>query len=118
MNQEDANIPHFFLVSDNYCIGTSKGIADSNQSVDLSFRELVENYELQVELRMASAMWANPRGRKKRNSYEMTAGYLAAFASDSSEVERRREYLDNNGLVRILVHNDDALLEKVKKLVA
>ena len=48
--------------------------------------------------------------------HKAVASYLCSFFDNSVEREQGRKYLNNNGLVRILVKNN-ALLKKVKEVV-
>jgi len=96
-------------------------MASSDRTIDMPFQDLAENYDLQTRLKLLSAdlikpddMYADPLSGSKL--HQAVASYLSAFASDPTEQQQRRDYLTNNGLVRILVSND-ALLKEVRKVV-
>ena len=123
MNQtnQPENAPYFFLVTEQYTIGTPRVMAASDRTIDVHFKDLAENYDLQCKLHLASAALLKPEWyppiaypMEGQELVKHAATYLAAFSDDPKEREQRRDYLINNGLVRILVL-DDKLLEEVKK---
>ena len=105
-------VPYFFLVTERYAIGTPRGISSSDKTIDIPFNEFAENIDLQERLKLLSSVLARPEalyaaplaGRELRES---VATYLAAFCNDPKEQQQRRNYLMNNGLVRILVTDDN-----------
>jgi len=115
------NAPYFFLVTEQYAIGTPRGMAASDRTIDVHFKDLAENYDLQCKLKLLSAVllkpvWNPPLAypMEGQELVEHAATYLAAFSDNPKERELRRDYLTNNGLVRILV-SDDKLLEEVRE---
>lgn len=111
VKQVSSDIPYFLLVTDEFVLGTPRGLEQSSRTIDILFDDLAKNYNLQTRLKLLSAAlirpdagWATPLvGEELRQG---VAGYLAAFTNDPAEVPSRRAYLLNNGLVRILVVND------------
>ncbi len=120
----DENVPYFFLVDhERYAIGTSKGIASSEKSIDISLESLANNYELQVKLNLLSAVLLKPAWNppitypmEGEELLKHTAFYLSSFTSDQKEQDRRNNYLLNDGHIRILI-TDDKLLEEVKQVI-
>ena len=120
-NQKD-NTPYFFLVTEQYVLGTPRGMATSDKTIDIPFQNLAENYDLQIKLNLGSAVFIKPvvlpplaypmQGSELHNA---VAVFLSAFADDPTEQQQRKNYLVNNGLVRILV-TDDTLREEVRKV--
>ncbi|MDP2749790.1 MAG: hypothetical protein Q8O89_03085 [Nanoarchaeota archaeon] len=107
MEQSDQNnTPHLFIVTNDYVLGTPRGIASCDKTIDMTFLDFAKNYELQTKLKLVTVISEN-QGSKA------FAGYLSAFASDSVEQQQRRDYLTNNGLVRLLVTNDK-LFESIR----
>lgn len=101
---------HFFLTTRDYVIGTPGGMTSSPRTVDVTFNDLAKNYDLQSKLRLASAAlikpaWLPPLAYPMQGQelIEHTATYLASFSDNTVERRERRNYLLNNGLVRILV---------------
>lgn len=120
LNQD--NTPYFFLVNKDYTIGTSRGMASSDRTIDMHFHDLAENYNLQLKLKLASAVFIKPNVHPPlaypmygSELHQAVASFISDFADDCVERQQRKDYLTNNGLVRILVTND-ALLEEVKKV--
>ena len=111
----------FFFESryNEYSIGTPKGIAKSDGTIDISFKNFAKNYNLQSELKLASVFFMNhlrfEDEFKRDELYYSVAYYLTASKEDKEELQKRK-YLINNGLLRILVI-DDSMLENIKKLV-
>ncbi|MDO8516884.1 MAG: hypothetical protein Q7S33_02055 [Nanoarchaeota archaeon] len=110
--KQNENMPYFFLISNKYTLGTPRGIAISERTIDILFHDLAHNYKLQTKLNLASAMLFG-RGI---DLVSHTASYLAAFANNPNEEGQRRDYLVNNGIVRILV-KDDILRDEVRKAI-
>ena len=124
MNQPNAKdaTPYFFLVTEQYVLGTPRGIPDSDRTIDILFHDLARNYELQTKLNLASAalirpVWNPPIAHpmKGRQLIEHVAVYLAAFCDDPQQKEQRKDYLINNGLVRILATDDKLKQELMPK---
>ena len=115
------NTPYFFLVTERYVLGTPKGIATSDRTIDVHFKDLAEDYDLQCKLHLASAALIKPLYAtltcplEGHELVKHTATFLAAFSGDSKEREQKKDYLTNNGLVRILIL-EDKLLEEVRKV--
>jgi len=118
----DSNVTYYFLNSKGYSLATPNGFASSERTIDIPFHDLANNYDLQEKLNMLSRVLIEPdvlpplayplEGEKL---IEGVAIYLAAFCDDPKERKQRREYLINNGLVRVLITND-VLLEKVREI--
>ncbi len=122
VNQND-NTPFFFLVTEQYALGTPRGMAASERTIDMPFHDLTKNYDLQAKLKLASIAFIkpawNPPFAYPMEGQELithTAVYLASFTDDSQEKEQRMNYLVNNGLIRILI-TDDSLQEEVRKII-
>ena len=101
------NTPYFFLLSEKCVLGTPRGIHNSDRTIDMSFQDFAKNCDLQTRLKLDSTI-------SKNQGSKAFAMYLSAFASNQVEQEQRREYLINNGLVRILIE-DLTLLKEVKE---
>lgn len=119
---KDETMPYFFLVTDEYALGTPKGIISSDRTRDVPFNEFARNYELQERLRLLSTVflkpnWNSPLAYPSEGNVLLNdvACYLAAFAEDSKESKLRKKYLTSNGLVRILVI-DDKLRKELDEL--
>lgn len=105
---------YYFLISQgNYVIGTPGVIAASERTIDMNFEELAQNVELQGALNLASYAFARPvwnppvaYPKTGRDLIEPTAFYLSSFGGSHEEREQKREYLLNNGIVRIFIEND------------
>jgi hypothetical protein len=115
--------PYFFLFNEKYIIGTPIGIGASERTMDIHFHDFARNYELQAKLKLASAALIRPAYRRPiayplegQELVDSAAGYLAAFAQDSQEQSKRRAYLKNDGVVRILL-TDDTLRAEIKTLM-
>ncbi len=118
----DSEVPYFFLVTEQYVLGTSEGIAASDRTIDVNFSDLANSYDLQTKLRLASSAlikpeWSPPLAYPLQGAelIEGVAGFLAAFTDDPVESRHKRDYLINNGLVRILF-TDDGLRQQVEEL--
>jgi hypothetical protein len=110
---------YFFLFSDKYIIGTPSGMNASDRTIDMPFQDLAENYDLQVKLKLVSAVLIHPDMRPPvaypmvgRELHQAVAWYLSSFAGDHVKQQQREDYLLNNGLVRILI-TDEALRQEV-----
>lgn len=122
-DEKQKEIPYFFLIGEDRTIGTPLGIASSDRTIDVQFQDLAENYDLQCKLNLGSAVflkpaWSPPLGRALRGEelYSHVAGFMSSFSDNPAVREQRRDYLINNGLVRVLV-TDAKQLEEVKVLV-
>jgi len=110
-------VPCFFLVTERYNLGTPKGIAASKRTFDVPFDDFAFNIDLQEELKLGCSVFARPDvsyatplvGQELRRG---VAVFLAAFSDDPEERQRRRDYLLNNGTVRIRI-KDEKLLEEL-----
>jgi hypothetical protein len=100
-------------------------MAASDKTIDIPFQDLAENYDLQSKLKLASCVFIKPdvgyarfdKPLTEEELHKSVAGFLSAFARDPADQKQRREYLLNNGLVRILLI-DDALREEFKKIIS
>lgn len=111
---------YFFLITPEYVIGTPAGIAKSEKTVDILFDDFAKDTGLQEKLKLLSVVLAKPDvlpplayplvGEELKNG---VATYLAAFYGEPEEKTQKRDYLRNNGLVRILVI-DDKLRQEIK----
>ncbi|MCK5149500.1 hypothetical protein KAJ87_01070 [Candidatus Pacearchaeota archaeon] len=113
--------PFFFLSTEKYILGTPEGFNVSDKTIDIPFQNLVRNYDLQRKLNLASARFLekpswNSHPIWEEEPVECTAIYLASFSKDSKEKEKRRDYLINNGLIRILAY-DNIFLKEIKALI-
>lgn len=113
--------PLFLLVEDDYIIGTPGGVRRSSRTIDVCFNDLAENYDLQSKLNLASKafirpVWNPPTAEPSRGEELLrgVATYLASFDSDSDERKRKRDYLVNNGMLRILI-TTRTLLKEVRQ---
>lgn len=125
-NQE--RVSGIFLYTNRYVLGTPEGIAQSERTRDMQLSDLVDNYDLQEELGLLSAVLLKPEFpllnqamgigvgnngiREKKERMDMAAGYLSAFREDNHKINT--DYLKKNGLIRILI-TDSELLTKVDK---
>ena len=105
-------VPYFFLVTEEYALGLPRVIDASDNTWDVKFEDLAKDYDLQEKLKLASAAFIRPHFRPPicypsvgRELVEHVAGFLAAFTDNAAESKQIRNYLVNNGLVRILVTN-------------
>ncbi len=94
---------YFFMVAQEYTIGTPDGIGDSHRTIDTSFENFVQDAALREKLRIPGI---------SSDCYRFLAVYLASFCKNPEESERRKNYLLNNGLLRILI-TDPKLMERV-----
>ena len=101
--------PYFILVFQDYIIGTPKGIAESDDTIDIHFDEFIKDKDLQTKLELASALYVG-----QHNAKDFAIAYLSAFNSDTENSEKIKNYLQNNGLLRILI-NSDNLRKKIKQ---
>jgi len=122
MDNTDENIPYFLLVGREGSIGTPRGFASTEHTVDVAFRDLAQNYELQEKLKMLSAVLIRPHmlppvayPMEGRELIEGVATYLSAFAEDPEERRNRRDYLLNDGRLRIC-SDDQEVLEAARKV--
>ena len=90
--------------------------------MDIPFKELVNNYDLQMKLHLASAVFLKPAWNPPlayplagKELIEAAAIYLSAFSDDKLEKKEKEHYLKNNGLIRVLI-NDDKLRDKLSKV--
>lgn len=119
-------VPYFFLVTDKYIIGTSKGMESSERTIDISFKKFVDNNVLQEKLHLLSCVLANPSVTYAKPPYtkplslkrlrQGVVDYLNSFSENFAESEQKRKYLMKNGLIRVLI-TDDILREDIKKIV-
>ena len=103
---EQDDRPYFIVVFTDYVIGTPKGIAESDDTIDIHFDEFIKDKDLQSKLGLASALYV---GQK-----DFAIAYLSAFSSDPENSEKICNYLQNNGLLRILI-NDDKLKAEIEQ---
>jgi len=120
-NQTD-NTPLYFRVTKDYVIGTPGGIDRSDRTLDMPFNELAENYDLQEKLNLSSRVFIKPfvqcaTPRTGMELCERVASYISSFTEDSIDGKQERDYLVNNGTIRILII-DDALRNEFRKLYA
>ena len=88
-------------------IGTPKGIAASNRTIDIRSDDFFKDTNLQERLGIDPICLNGSR--------RALAVYLAAFsnsAGDSGKIDRDTNYFLANGVVRILI-TDDTLREKL-----
>lgn len=122
-NKVNVETPYFFLVTEQYAIGTSGGIEKSERTIDVSFDEFAQNIGLQKKLHLGSTVLAEPvwnpplayplRGDELKKG---VATYMAAFSDNPQERKRRENYLMNNGLIRILVTDDELRKEIIPQV--
>lgn len=114
--------PDYFLITEKYKMGTPKNIPTSDKTMDIPFYDLAKDYDLQTKLGLLTNMLVTPPGSKPlhyhlngKNLIESVATYLAFFDNNPREFKQRKEYLSNNGLVRILFNDDDLRKELMPK---
>jgi hypothetical protein len=105
--------PSFFLITEDYVIGTPRVIGLSDRTLDIKFDEFASNHDLQTRLHLLSACLDFNRTNLK----ELVACYLSSFNNNQTEMELNENYLLNNGVVRILITNTklkESIAEKYK----
>jgi hypothetical protein len=114
---------YFYLNTDNFLITTPKGCSISKRIIDVPFHEFAQNYDIQDALNLLSTVLMKPHVNPPlaypsvgMELIEGVAGYLCAFSTDKKTEKSRREYLVNNGIVRILITDYDLYL-KVREAV-
>lgn len=118
----DDTIPYYFLVMDDYVLGTPRGIPVTDKTISMPFNDLADNVDLQEELKLLSAVLARPlvsyaepsTGEEFR---EEVARFISCFTTSEKEKEKNRLYMQNNGLVSILVLNEK-LMDAMPKVIA
>ena len=90
-----ANDSYLFLDTDEYTIGTPIAIPKSDRTLDIRFHRFAENTYLLEKLNLVQT--------------KSVIHDLAAFRDSDREMQRRRDYLQDNGLVRILIKEDHLL---------
>jgi len=115
-------IPDYFLITEKYKIGTPKSIPASDKTIDILFYNLAKDFDLQTKLRLSTKILVTPPGNqplkyhlKGKNLIESVAVYLSSFQNNPHEYKQRKEYLSNNGLVRILLDDDNLRKELISK---
>ncbi len=105
--------PYYFLVTQDYVIGTPRGIQTSPRVMDIPFNEFAEDIELQDKLHLLSTAlarpWVHPPIASPMHGEELRHGvaiYLSSFTRSRSALQRNRDYLLGNGTVRILLLSD------------
>ena len=113
--EKTQKVPNFYLITPEYAIGIPDSIEESARTIDLRFNDLADNHEVQTALRLLSSIFLegkrNPYSKEERRNY--TAAYLSAFNS-GSEINGK-PYLMNNGLLRILI-TDEEMLAQIKQI--
>jgi hypothetical protein len=97
--------PHFFFIADEYIIGTKKGIASSGNNFDISAANLAVDSQLLMKLHLESLYARNLRHFGQRKVIDFFNFYLSSFTTNVSKRECKREYLDKNGILRILIRD-------------
>lgn len=92
------------LIQDHADILTPECCAQSERTQDINFFDLCANYDLQVKLNLATAVFLKPayswqEKTKPEDMPKKVAGYLAQF---STEPNRVSEFLMTNPVLRIL----------------
>lgn len=112
--------PSFLHISDKYVLGTPQGIAQSSKTFDMPFYDFAKDADLQEKLGLLSYVLKKPvfppplsRPLYGQELHSGVAGFIAAFSEEETVRQQRREYMMNNGLVRILVA-DRQLREELK----
>ncbi len=119
--------PYFFLVWEKYTIGTPRGISASERVIDISFNDLIDDYNLQNKLGLLGAALLKPAFplineafgvgvgnggvREKEKRIDMNACYLSSFNKEN--YDGSMQYLKDNGLIRILI-TDDKLKQELQ----
>ena len=113
----------YFLVEEKYVLGVPESITSTERTIDILFNDFARNTEMQKKLKLLSSVFAEPYV-----SYPLSmplapeeirsgvAGFLSAFIGDQEKRKRGREYLMNNGILRILIE-DDRLREEVNSIL-
>lgn len=112
-------IPYFFLTpNDGYVIGTPKCIAQTDKTFEVNFNDFARNYSLQEKLGLKSlvskdllTLYSNPL--EERKFQEKIANYLSECATNEIGKNLSKRYLLRNGLIRIIITNNE-LKEKVR----
>ena len=119
---EDPTPYYLFIDQSRFVLGTPRGIAQSERTIDLCFNDFAENPDLQEKLHIGSYIYARPlvhyaEPAEGEELIRCVAGFMSAFCSKEEEREQRRDYMLNNGLVRLLVL-DDKLRSEIATVIA
>ncbi|MDA3855607.1 MAG: hypothetical protein PF569_05075 [Candidatus Woesearchaeota archaeon] len=112
-------MPYFFLTSNNdYVIGTPRSVAQSDKTFELKFSNFARNYNLQNSLELLSPVSIKSQMKSNhslmiRDLEEEVASYIITHINDKKKQITSRDYLLNNGILRIFVSNNE-LRDKVR----
>jgi hypothetical protein len=107
----------FIFVCKEYVLCTTE-IDSCEDTIDINFEEFSSNYELLTILHLCTALlrptwqWQSSLGGERL--LECTAYYLAAFDNDKESHNKKRDYMLNNGIIRILPTSDE-IKKKLKE---
>ena len=106
----------FFRVDKKFLIGTPSYISKSERTFDISSKDFLVNFSLQGKLGVPEDLIV----KAKRDQYtskenDLLILYWSMFG-EPSDNQRKREYLENNETLRILIQ-DEKLLEEIRQIL-
>jgi len=122
MEQELEKRPSIiFFANGEYILGSPNSLTCSERTVDIPFHDLAKSYEVQEAIGLLSRVFIKPSSQLVKPLYgqkliEGVASFISAFSENEQEMEVNRDYLINNGTVRIIV-TDKKLKNKLADLV-